>query len=493
METLEGYFYPFRDDIVGLRQTFHSPYGVQPIIYSDWAASGRLYHPIEDRLLKAFGPYVGNPHSESSATGAAMTVAYQEARGMIKRHVNAGPDDILLTGSSGMTGLVNKFQRILGLKAPQGLRQRIGLRESERPVVFVTHMEHHSNHTSWYETIAEVKVIPPDENGIVDLNTLREMLFEHRDRPLKIGSFTACSNVTGVFTPYHELARIVHEHEGYVFIDFAAAAPYAAINMHPPDPAESLDAVMFSPHKFLGGPGSSGVLLFNRNLYRNTVPDDAGGGTVAWTNPWGDYMFLDDVEVREDGGTPGFLQAFKAALAIQLKESMGIDRIHQREAEIVTRALKGLCAIPGVHVFAGNIDHRLAMLSFVAEGIHYNLMVRLLNDRYGIQSRGGCSCAGTYGHYLLDVDAPDSRRITDKIAEGDLSDKPGWVRLSFHPTSTDEEIDQCIFAVGEIVNNIATWKNDYSYCPKTNEYASLHADSRSDHEERNRIRSWFTL
>lgn len=186
-------------------QTFQSPYGPQRILYSDWAASGRLYHPIEDRLLNAFGPYVGNTHSESSVTGTAMTIAYQEARSIIKGHVNAGPDDILLTGGSGMTGLVNKFQRILGLKAPQLLRKGIRLRDSERPVVFVTHMEHHSNHTSWHETIADVKVIPPDKNGIVDLNALREMLVQHRDRPLKIGSFTACSNVTGVLTPYHQL------------------------------------------------------------------------------------------------------------------------------------------------------------------------------------------------------------------------------------------------------------------------------------------------
>ena len=487
MDDLEQYFEPFRANTVGHDQTFRSPYGEQRIVYADWTASGRLYRPIESSLLESFGPFVGNTHSESSVTGTAMTLAYHEAHQILKAHVNARAGDLVITCGSGMTAAVNKFQRILGLKAPQGLRGFVQIAEADRPVVFVTHMEHHSNHTSWYETIADIVVIPPDERGVVDLQALEELLHTYRNRPLKIGAFSACSNVTGIFTPYHGLAKLMHRAGGVAFIDWAASAPYLAIDMHPADPEERLDAVLFSPHKFLGGPGSPGVLIFDRELYRNTVPDDAGGGTVAWTNPWGQYAFLDDIEAREDGGTPGFLQTIKAALAVQLKGVMGVDAMTRREAAIVPYAMDALQAIPRVRLLAPGGRHRLAMLSFYVEDIHYNLMVRLLNDRFGVQARGGCSCAGTYGHYLLHVDPARSRSITDRIDRGDLSEKPGWVRLSFHPSTTMADIDHSIRAVGEIVAHIEEWSKDYSYSPRTNEYVHKNGDA----EATARVKRWF--
>lgn len=490
MDPLEQYFAPYRADTVGHDQTFCSPYGQQRIVYTDWTASGRLYHPIERLLLERFGPYVGNTHSESSETGRAMTLAYHEAHRILKAHVNASPDDLIISTGTGMTGVVNKFQRILGLKAPQRLRYFVDIPEAERPVVFVTHMEHHSNHTSWYETIADVVVIPPDQDGVVDLVAFEALLHEYRGRTIKIGSFTACSNVTGVFSPYHAMARLMHRAGGVAFIDFAASAPYVNIDMHPTDPEERLDAVLWSPHKFLGGPGSSGVLIFNRDLYRNTVPDDSGGGTVNWTNPWGQYSFLDDIEAREDAGTPGFLQTIKAALAVQLKSQMGVEAMRKREEAIVPLAMDALQAIPGVRLLAPARRNRLPIFSFYVEGIHYNLIVQLLNDRFGVQARGGCSCAGTYGHYLLHVDPSRSRSITDRIDHGDLSEKPGWVRLSFHPSTTMADIDHAIRAVGEIVANVGQWAKDYVYSPISNEFAYRGGD---DGAAFARVKGWFEL
>lgn len=487
MDSLEAYFARFRDGTIGEDQTFVGPYGERRIVYADWTASGRLYRPIEERLLADFGPYVGNTHSESSATGTAMTLAYREAHDILKRHVNAGAEDVIITAGSGMTGVVNKFQRILGLKAPERLRPFIRIPEERRPVVLVTHMEHHSNHTSWYETFADVVVVPPDPNGVVDLAALEELLHRYRHRPMKIGAFTACSNVTGIFTPVHDMARLMHRAGGVIVVDYAASAPYVPIDMHPADAEERLDAVLFSPHKFLGGPGSSGVLIFDRALYRNRTPDDSGGGTVAWTNPWGQYAFLDDIEIREDAGTPAFLQTIRAALAVQLKEQMGTGPMGEREAQIVPYALDRLAAIPRVHLLAPGNRHRLAMLSFWIEGIHYNLVVRLLNDRFGVQSRGGCSCAGTYGHYLLNVDPSRSRAITDRIDHGDLSEKPGWIRLSFHPSTTNADIDHTIDAVAAIVTNIDEWSRDYVYSPATNEYT--HRDG--DAAMKALVRSWY--
>ena len=488
MSDLEQHFAPFRANTIGDDLTFRTPYGEQKLVYADWTASGRLYAPIEAALLTRFGPYIGNTHSESSVTGSAMTIAYHEAHARLKRHVNASPDDLVLTSGSGMTGVVNKLQRILGLKAPEGLRHFIDLPEAKRPVVFVTHLEHHSNHTSWYESIADVVVVPPDEDGVVNLDALAARLHEYRDRPVKIGAFSACSNVTGIFTPYHEMARLMRRAGGISLIDFAASAPYVAIDMHPAgDPEAALDAVLFSPHKFLGGPGSSGVLIFNRSLYHNSVPDEAGGGTVAWTNPWGQYAFHEDIEAREDAGTPGFLQTIKAALAVDLKVAMGVDPMRRREEAIVPYAMDRLQAIPGVHLLAPGVRHRLAMLSFWTEGLHYNLVVRLLNDRFGVQARGGCSCAGTYGHFLLHVDPSRSKAITDRIDRGDLSEKPGWVRLSFHPSTTMADMDRALDAVAQVMRHGAAWAADYVYSSVSNEYR--HRDG--DAALREQVSGWY--
>jgi selenocysteine lyase/cysteine desulfurase len=490
MNDLERRFAPFRSRTIGHDQTFLSPYGEHRVVYADWTASGRLYGPIEDVLRDRLGPFVGNTHSEATVTGSAMTIAYREAHDIVRRHVNAGPDDVVLTPGAGMTAAINKLQRMLGLRAPEPLRRFITLANTERPVVFVTHMEHHSNHTSWYETIAEVVVVPPDPRGVVSLVALEELLHAYRERPVKIGAFSACSNVTGIMTPYHEMARLMHRAGGVAFIDFAASAPYVSIDMHPVGDADAaLDAITFSPHKFLGGPGASGVLIFNRALYRSAVPDEVGGGTVAWTNPWGGYAFLDDIEAREDGGTPGFLQAIKAALAVQLKEDMTVALMQQREREIVPYALDALRSIPGVHVLHQAERERLAIFSFWVEDLHYNLMVRLLNDRFGVQSRGGCSCAGTYGHYLLHVDPSRSKDITDRIDHGDTSAKPGWVRLSFHPTSTTSEIDQTMHAVAACVRHGRDWARDYVHSPVSNEYTHrLGGEALAS-----RVRGWLTL
>jgi len=473
MSYLENYFSQFRKNIIGINQTFTSPYGKKKIIYADWVASGRLYAPIEDKIKNNFGPFVGNTHTETSITGTTMTRAYHIARDIIKKHCNANDDDILITAGSGMTAVINKFQRILGLRVPEQFKGMLNISDNEKPVVFLTHMEHHSNQTSWFETIVDVVVLPPDKNGLVDPNKLEEEIQKYKNRPLKIGSFSACSNVTGIRTPYYKLAKIMHQNGGYCFIDFAASAPYDEINMHPKNEDERLDAVFFSPHKFLGGPGTSGVLIFNKTLYKRTIPDNPGGGTVEWTNPWGEHRYKNSIEEREDGGTPGFIQAIRTALSIRIKEKMGIENIHERENELLFIALKRFREIPKIHLLANNIEKRLGIISFYVENIHFNLMVKLLNDKFGIQMRGGCSCAGTYGHYLLHIDPTRSKKITDMIDNHDLSQKPGWVRFSLHPTMTTDELNFIMDAIEEIVKNIDTIKKDYIYYPDNNEYYHL--------------------
>lgn len=487
--TSEEYFLNFRKNIIGIDSVFISPYGEKKLVYADWTASGRLYEPIEKKMHETFAPFVGNTHSESTITGSLMTNAYHNAHAIIKKHVNADENDALLFVGTGMTAAVNKFQRILGLKIPDKIKRNISFHENERPVVFVTHMEHHSNQTSWEETIADVHIMQPAANGLVDTEDLQRALEKYKNRTLKIGSFTACSNVTGISAPYYKLAKIMHEHGGIVIIDFAACAPYFIIDMHPADPLEKLDVVTFSPHKFLGGPGSPGVIIFDKMLYNLEIPDQPGGGTVLWTNAWGEHRYYPDIELREDGGTPGFLQAIKSSLAVNLKDSMGTDKIHQREKEIVKLMFEKLREIPELVILADHIKERLAMFSFYFEKIHYNLVVKILNDRFGIQTRGGCSCAGTYGHYLLHVDRQHSKEITNKIDAGDLSAKPGWVRVSLHPTTTNEEIEFITDALKQIRTNIDKWKQDYSYSNKTNEFHHV----RESELLKEFTKNWFIL
>ncbi|MFW6302669.1 MAG: aminotransferase class V-fold PLP-dependent enzyme [Bacteroidales bacterium] len=487
---LEQYFEKFRQNTIGHHKRIQTPNGEKEMIYADWVASGRLYKPIEDRISQTIGPYVGNTHTETSETGTLMTKAYHHAHKLIKEHVNACETDVIITSGFGMTAVVNKLQRMLGLKFCGTISKRTCLQESEKPVVFITHMEHHSNHTSWYETIADVVQLEFDDDLLVDPESLRRELERYKNRKVKIGSFTACSNVTGISTPYHKLAKIMHEYGGWCFVDFAASAPYVDIDMHPgDDPEKKLDAVMFSPHKFLGGPGTSGVLVFDQRLYKNVTPDNPGGGTVDWTNPWGEFKYIDDIEAREDGGTPGFLQAIRTALCIEVKNQMGTDNIRAREDELVRMAFEGMNDIPDLHILADNITDRLGIISFYIEDIHYNLLVRLLNDRYGVQVRGGCACAGTYGHYLLDVSWEQSHRITQMINSGDLSQKPGWVRLSLHPAMTNAELQLIIKALQSIREHHADWAQDYWYDKYSNEF--YHKSIKNDEVER--VKPWFSL
>jgi selenocysteine lyase/cysteine desulfurase len=482
---MEHLFATYRDNVVGRQQRFVSPYGEKRILYADWTASGRAYRPIEDCIQREMLPFVGNTHTGTTITGTYMSRAYEEAKAIIKRHVGATDEDALIFCGSGMTAAVNKLQRLLGLRAPAGMMAPFTpVAEVQRPVVFVTHMEHHSNHTSWLETIALVEVIGCDADGRIDLDCFREQLKRHRHRPYKIAAVTACSNVTGIQTPYKDIARLIHEQGGFCFVDFACSAPYIAIDMA----AADLDAIYFSAHKFLGGPGTPGVLVFHKRIYHNPVPDHPGGGTVAYTNPWGERMYVDPIEQREDGGTPPFLQGIKAAMCIRLKEDMGVDNMLLREQEMCRLIFTRFARIRNVTVLEGAIRDRLGVFSFIVEGAHYSLIVQLLNDRFGIQTRGGCSCAGTYGHKLLHVDKTRSRDIWSAIRSGNLLAKPGWIRLSIHPVMTDAEVMFIMDAIEQTAANFRKWQSDYSYDPAHNEFVFNGVSPNGP----DRVAGWFT-
>ncbi|WP_291949259.1 aminotransferase class V-fold PLP-dependent enzyme [Chitinophaga sp.] len=465
---LENYFSVFRQHIIGNQQHFVSPTGLQRIVYADWTATGRGYRPIENYLQQSVLPFIGNTHTGTTVTGSTMSEAYAMAKEMIKKHVNAHADDVLLFCGSGMTAAINKLQRLLGLKHTATNWQPAD--KTLRPIVFVTHMEHHSNHISWLETIAHVEIIGMNAIGNVDISHFHYLLEQYKDHPCKIAAVTACSNVTGTHTPYHEIAQLIHRYGGWCFVDFACAAPYCEINMHPDENDAHLDAIYFSSHKFLGGPGTPGVLIFNKYIYKNKIPDQPGGGVLQYTNPWGVRDYITDIETREDSGTPPFLQGIKAAMCIRLKEEMGVGNILEREKEMLTVIFKRLTRMKSIRVLQANSTERLGVISFTVNDVHYNLFVRLLNDRFGIQMRGGCSCAGTYGHRLLQVEEMQSYVIRHAIQAGDMSAKPGWVRFSIHPTMTDAEINFILDAIEITIANVSSWEKDYYHDKLSNEF-----------------------
>lgn len=474
---LEDFFASYSNDIIGYRQCFESPFGSKEIVYADWTASGRAYRPIETCMQNEILPFVGNTHTGTTITGTLMSAAYEAAKSVVKKHVRANEQDALVFCGSGMTAAVSKLQRILGLRTPDRLthytkngRESISIDETLRPMVFVTQMEHHSNQISWMETIAKVAIIPNDDSGNVDMEYFRAELERYRHVKNKIAAITACSNVTGIQTPYHRIARLLHTYGGICCVDFACSAPYVNIDMHPAEEGTHLDAIYFSPHKFLGGPGTPGVLVFNENLYANAVPDQPGGGTMAYSNPWAGRAYISGIEQREDGGTPPFLQAIRAAMCVQLKEEMGVDNILRREEEMVQLIFSRMSRMKTVQVLEGHISKRLGVISFIVPGVHYNLIVKMLNDRFGIQTRGGCSCAGTYGHHLLQIDAAESLEIFKAIQAGDLSCKPGWIRLSIHPTMTNAEIEFIMDAIELTATHVSRWRKDYTYHPASNEF-----------------------
>lgn len=486
--SLENYFASFRENIIGNNQTFLSPFGRKRIVYVDWTASGRAYIPIEDCIQKEILPFVANTHTEATATGTFISKAYEEAKQIIKQHVDANNDDVLLFCGSGMTAAVNKLQRILGLRIPERCKDYLekdftnDIDELLKPVVFITHMEHHSNHISWLETIADVEIIKPAADGNVDLNNFKSLLEKHKQRKNKIAAVTACSNVTGIQTPYHEIAKLVHAYNGFCFVDFACSAPYVQINMHPFEADAFLDAIYFSPHKFLGGTGTPGILIFNKRIYKNKIPDHPGGGTVMYSNPWKEHEYITGIEQREDGGTPPFLGAIKTAMCIRLKEKMSVEKMLQREKKILQIVFNKFSKINNIEVLQMNYTQRLSIVSFIIHKAHYNLVVKVLNERFGIQARGGCSCAGTYGHTLLHVDKIKSYKILHEIRSGNLLCKPGWIRLSFHPCMSNDEINFIMHAVESTATNINKWKNDYRYDTDTNEFYHKHSDAIQEKE-----------
>jgi selenocysteine lyase/cysteine desulfurase len=463
-----------RDEIVGADAPVKTPFGERLMVYADYTASGRCLWFVE-RYIQNLQRIYANTHTEDDISGRSMTHLLEQAEQAIKDSVNAGPHGRIICVGSGATGAIDKLQQIVGVALPPATRQNLTtmltdllgeaadarfaayLRERQ-PVVFVGPYEHHSNEISWRQGLASVVEVNLAADGSIDLAHLEALLEDPRYRGrLRIGSFSAASNVTGMRTPVHEIAALLHAHDALACFDYAASAPYVAIDMNP-EPGRypgdaSLDAVFISPHKFLGGPGSSGVLVFNERIYHADLPPSvSAGGTVDYVGPDSED-FIADIEEREKAGTPGVLQILKAGLAFQVKDAIGVDTIEAREHELVARTFARWRDNPHIDIL-GNPDaaRRIAIVSFNIRDphgkfLHPKFVTTLLNDLFGIQSRAGCSCAGPYGHRLLAIDHDTSEKYRDWINKGFCGIKPGWCRVSLHYAMDDIEVGYILDAI----------------------------------------------
>jgi selenocysteine lyase/cysteine desulfurase len=431
-----------RESVIGDDAVLDGPFGPRRIVYADYTASGRALSFVEDYIRRRVLPLYGNTHTEASATGMHTTALREDARRVIHRAVNGGEDDVVLFCGSGSTAAIDRFVRVLELD-----------RQPVPPVVFVGPYEHHSNELPWRESAADVVTIREDADGRIDIHHLDRELGRYAERPLKIGSFSAASNVTGIVTDVAGVGRVLRRHGAVSCWDYAAAGPYLPVDM------ADKDAVFLSPHKFVGGPGTPGVLVVKRGLLCNRVPAVPGGGTVLFVSPHG-HSYHPDPVLREEGGTPGVVESIRAGLVVALKEQVGVEEIRRREHRFARLALASWGGNPNIEILGNTAVERLPIVSFALRHpprlLHSNFVVSLLSDLFGIQARSGCFCAGPYLHRVYAIDDDWSARIEDQCFVGQLGAKLSFARVGFNYFISDAVFEYIVAAVHFLAEH--AWK-----------------------------------
>ncbi|HXK49333.1 MAG TPA: aminotransferase class V-fold PLP-dependent enzyme [Clostridiales bacterium] len=479
-----------RDQIIGIDSVFETPFGKRNLFYADYTASGRNLKFIEEKLQNIEKSYA-NTHTTDDYSGEYLTTLLHGAEKKIKELVNTDENYKIISVGSGSTGALKRLQEILGIYIPPHTKDRMfssikslgcescSILEKikiDRPVVFIGPYEHHTNEVMWRESFADIVVIELDDEGEIDKEMLDlELKKDKYKDKVKYCSFSAGSNITGIITDTYELAKIAHSNGAYIFFDFAAVAPYTDINVRKNE-TSYFDAVFFSPHKFLGGPGSAGVLIFRKELYRSDLPPTtAGGGTVDFVG-FTDQDYSKDIETREKAGTPPILQTIKTAFAMELKSRIGTKEIEKLEDRNKKLFFGHFRNSGKVEIMGNKNPHkRIAIVSFnirhLDKYLHPRLVTRLLSDLFGIQSRAGCSCAGPYGHRLLHISNEMSLKYREiVVGEGISGVKPGWVRVNLHWIFTENDVRYIIDAIEFIAEYGERFLKLYGFDPVTSEW-----------------------
>jgi len=454
---------PLANDVIGKGMIIDGPFGPQRMIYADYAASGRALMQVEHFILEHVLPVYANPHTQASYCGRSINALRRVARQEIARSCGADDGDAVIFTGSGATAGIQKLVRLFGANTPDA--------SGRPPLVLHGPYEHHSNILPWRESGAEVVELPAGYAGGVDLDALGTALRQAAGRHV-ICTFSAGSNVTGALTDIEAVTRLAKAHGALVIWDYAGAAPYVPMTMRIADDVRA-DAIVFSPHKLVGGPGAAGIMVVRRAAVMIDKPSAAGGGTVAFVSSDG-HDYLSDVAAREEAGTPNVIADIRAALSVVVKDWLREAGLDERSSEMTRRALEAWCEDPRIDVLGCNQASRLPIVSFRVlddEGrpVHHQLVTRVLSDAYGIQARGGCACAGPYVHRLLDIECDESRALRDQILRGNELDKPGFVRVNFSALMSDEECDFVIRSVIDLARRIG----DYAPCYRGNPSTSV--------------------
>lgn len=429
--------------VIGEGRMIDGGFGPKPLIYADYVASGRALRQVEHFILEEVLPLYANSHTEASTCGAFMTRLRRAGRAAIARLCGADASHAVIFCGNGATAGLNRLVALLGVSG--------AVARGERPLVLIGPYEHHSNILPWRESGAEVIEIGEAETGGPDLGELERVLRTADPERLVVGAFSALSNVTGILTGVAAVTALLKRYGALSVWDYAGGGPYLPIDM-----GQGMDAVVVSPHKFVGGPGASGVLVLRRDAVRETRPSVPGGGTVRFVSPWG-HDYSADVAVREEAGTPNVLGDIRAALAFLVKDAIGQEVMDRRHAALKARALEVWGNCPEIELLGQpQKRHSLPIFSFrirdMREGgnLHPQLVTRMLADLHGIQARGGCACAGPYAHRLLGLDQDHSEALRQAILSGEEMEKPGWTRLNLSVLMSDKKVETILGAVAEL-------------------------------------------
>ncbi|MEM9696567.1 MAG: aminotransferase class V-fold PLP-dependent enzyme [Myxococcota bacterium] len=449
-----------RQGLIGRDRVFETPFGEKRLLYADYVASGRALDPVEDFIRRDVLPFYANTHTEASYCGRATSRLREAVRARIAELVGAEGDCHVVFSGAGATSGINRLVAMLDVE------------RAKHAVVFIGPYEHHSNVLPWRESGADVREVRARPDGHLDLEDLARSLRRLGGADLVVGSFSAASNVTGIITDTDRVSQILRAHGAFAVWDYAGGGPYLPINMSSGD--TSKDAVVFSPHKFPGGPGASGILVVRDRVIRHQKPDITGGGTVSFVSPW-QHRYLDRLEARYEAGTPNIIGDIRAGLAMLVKHAIGLDTIAERDAQLRGRALRAFTD-PRLEVLERGATPALPIFSFrvrndEGELLHHQLVTRILSDFYGIQARGGCACAGPYAHALLRIDRTASEALLQQLQAGQELTKPGWVRFNLSYLHDEAEIAAILDAIAELPDRVGELAPLYQADPKTARFA----------------------